>query len=186
VDFLGLLPGDRPCAFEFRHPSWLDEEILTLLRKKGASLCTADSDENPANEIIATAPWGYLRLRRSDYTDADLSQWIERILSQKWKKAFVFFKHEEEDAGRGPEMAVRFRGLVDSRVQEMKPREGEGAMIRFSIPGSSHGVSRLLRSFFIAVAEMSDSRASCHPETSVFENSSLATMMAFIELGQPE
>jgi uncharacterized protein YecE (DUF72 family) len=121
LDFLRLIPRDMPCAFEFRSPTWLDDEILDLLRKKGSSLCIADADENPVNEIIPTAPWGYLRLRRSDYTEADLSQWLERILSQKWEKAFVFFKHEEDDAqgpaqgpANGPEMAVRFRELASS------------------------------------------------------------------------
>jgi uncharacterized protein YecE (DUF72 family) len=118
-NFLGLIPGDTACAFEFRSPSWLDDEILDLLRKRGSSLCTADADENPANEIISTAPWGYLRLRRSDYTDADLSQWLERILSQKWERAFVFFKHEEE--AKGPEMAVRFRELADSIKGKPRP-----------------------------------------------------------------
>ena len=118
-DFLGLIPGGRACAFEFRNPSWLDDEILGLLREKGSSLCIADTDENPAHEIIPTAPWGYLRLRRSDYTDADLSKWLERILSQKWEKAFVFFKHEDDDA-KGPEMAKRFRELADSRVKKSK------------------------------------------------------------------
>ena len=119
-DFLGLIPGDRACAFEFRSPSWLDVEILDLLREKGCSLCIADADENPANEIISTAAWGYLRLRRSDYTDADLSQWIERILSQKWQKAFVFFKHEEE--AKGAEMALRFRELADSGTKRIQQR----------------------------------------------------------------
>ena len=55
------------------------------------------------------ATWGYLRLRRSDYTDADLAQWLERIRSQKWKRAFVFFKHEDE--AKGPEAAMRFQEL---------------------------------------------------------------------------
>ncbi len=121
-DFLGLIPADTPCAFELRSPSWADDEILDLLREKGSSLCIADSDENPAKEIISTAPWGYLRLRRSDYTDADLSQWLERILSQKWERAFVFFKHEEDDAkgpATGPEMAVRFHELGDSKVKKI-------------------------------------------------------------------
>jgi uncharacterized protein YecE (DUF72 family) len=107
------------CAFEFRSPSWLDVEILDLLREKGCSLCIADGDESPADEIISTAPWGYLRLRRSDYTDADLSQWMKRILSQKWERAFVFFKHGEE--AKGPEMAIHFRELADSRVRR-RPR----------------------------------------------------------------
>jgi uncharacterized protein YecE (DUF72 family) len=110
-DFLDLIPGNMSCAFEFRSPSWLDVEILTLLRKRGCSLCIVDADENPANEIISTAPWGYLRLRRSDYTDADLLQWMGRILSQKWKRAFVFFKHEEE--AKGAKMAMRFQELTD-------------------------------------------------------------------------
>jgi len=118
-DFLTLVPGDRSSAFEFRNPSWLDDEILDLLRKKGSSLCIADSDENPVHEVISTTSWGYLRLRRSDYTDADLSQWMEKVISQKWEKAFVFFKHEDE-AG-GAEMAVRFQELVDSEVKKTKP-----------------------------------------------------------------
>jgi uncharacterized protein YecE (DUF72 family) len=119
-DFLRLIPRDMPCAFEFRSPSWLDREILDLLRERESSLCIADADESPANEIVGTAPWGYLRLRRSDYTDADLSQWLERILSQNWERAFVFFKHEEEDPAKGPEMAVRFRELADSREKKSK------------------------------------------------------------------
>lgn len=109
-DFLKLIPDNAACAFEFRHPSWLDPGILDLIRARGCSLCTADTDENPAGEIIPTAPWGYLRLRRADYTDADLSQWKKKILAQKWKRAFVFFKHEEE--AKGPEMAMRFHELT--------------------------------------------------------------------------
>lgn len=117
TDFLALIPVNMPCAFEFRSPSWLDAEILDLLRKGGCSLCVADTDEDPANEVISTASWGYLRLRRSDYTDADLSQWMERILSQRWERAFVFFKHEEE--AKGAEMALRFRELTEGvgRIQ---------------------------------------------------------------------
>jgi len=116
-DFLGLIPGNLSCAFEFRSPSWLVGEIFDLLHGRGYSLCIADSDENPTDEIISTASWGYLRLRRSDYTDADLSQWLERIRYQKWQQAFVFFKHEEE--AKGPETAIRFRELIDSRVKRI-------------------------------------------------------------------
>jgi uncharacterized protein YecE (DUF72 family) len=109
-DFLALIPNHTPCAFEFRCPSWLDVGILDLLCKKGCSLCITDSDEKPTNEIVSTATWGYLRMRRSDYTDADLSQWMERIFLQKWKRVFIFFKHEEE--AKGPELAMRFHKLI--------------------------------------------------------------------------
>jgi uncharacterized protein YecE (DUF72 family) len=112
-DFLAIIPEGISGAFEFRHPSWLDREMFDLLRERSLSLCLADTDENPATEIIATAPWGYLRLRRADYTEADLSGWMARITAQQWEKAFVFFKHEEEAIG--PEMALRFRELAESR-----------------------------------------------------------------------
>ncbi len=121
-DFLAIIPDNGTCAFEFRSPSWLNEGIPDLLREKGFSLCIADSDENPVNEIISTAAWGYLRLRRSNYSDSDLSEWAEKILSQKWDRAFVFFKHEGEEA-KGPKMAARFQLLVDSRAGGFKTEE---------------------------------------------------------------
>jgi uncharacterized protein YecE (DUF72 family) len=111
-DFLALIPEAIPCAFEFRHPSWLADEIFDLLRTRNLSLCLADTDENPAEEIIATAAWGYLRLRRAAYDQADLSRWLARIKAQPWEQAFVFFKHEEEAIG--PEIALRFRELAES------------------------------------------------------------------------
>jgi uncharacterized protein YecE (DUF72 family) len=117
--FLALIPDAVSCAFEFRNPSWLEDDIPDLLRSKGCSLCIADADEDPAKEIVSTADWGYLRLRRSDYTDADLSQWVERVLAQKWERAFVFFKHEGDEA-KGPRLAMRFQELVDARGKEMK------------------------------------------------------------------
>jgi uncharacterized protein YecE (DUF72 family) len=119
--FLDLIPDHRSCAFEFRSSSWRDDEILNLLHQRGYSLCIADTDETPANEIVSTAPWGYLRLRRLDYTEVDLSQWTERIFSQKWERAFIFFKHEEEAIG--PQRAMRFQELVDSGVKN--PKKGK-------------------------------------------------------------
>jgi uncharacterized protein YecE (DUF72 family) len=110
TDFLDLIPGAMSCAFEFRDPSRHSSAILELLRERGCCLCTADSDENPVDKIIPTAPWGYLRLHRSDYTAADLAQWMDRILLQKWERVFVFFKHEEE--AKGPIMAMNFQALV--------------------------------------------------------------------------
>jgi uncharacterized protein YecE (DUF72 family) len=114
---LDLVPA-RSCAFEFRSPTWFNDGILDLLRERGCSLCIADTDEAPVREIISTAPWGYLRLRRSGYTDADLEEWRDRILSQKWERAFVYFKHEEE--ARGPNMAIQFRELVSSKEKRTR------------------------------------------------------------------
>jgi uncharacterized protein YecE (DUF72 family) len=108
--FLDLIPNNRNCAFEFRSPTWLNSEILDMLRKSGCSLCTADSEKTEATQIMETAAWGYLRLRRPQYSESDLSEWLGRLLSRHWERAFVFFKHEEE-AG-GAELAMRFQELA--------------------------------------------------------------------------
>ena len=110
-DFLPLIPPEIPAAFEFRHESWLDDEIFALLRGKNCALVMSDTDENPLAEIISTATWGYLRLRRVNYGPEDLSVWMERIQSQEWKDAFVFFKHEDE--GTGPKLAGQFIELAN-------------------------------------------------------------------------
>lgn len=105
-EFLTLIPADAQCAFDFRSATWLDAGVVDLLRERGFSLGIEDTDEKPADEIVSAAPWGYLRLRRAEYTEADLSKWAKRILAQEWERVFVFFKHEEE--ARAPEMALRF------------------------------------------------------------------------------
>ena len=113
-EFLPLIPDNVHCAFEFRSPTWLEAGVAELLRDRGHTLCTADSDENPADGIIGSASWGYLRLRRSNYTEADLVIWLERVRAQQWERAFVFFKHEEEEteAPAGPDLALRFGELA--------------------------------------------------------------------------
>ena len=110
--FLSLLPEGKPAAFEFRHPSWFDEEVYGILRSGAAALCSADTDESgeAGAPLVPTAGWGYLRLRRADYGEADLRAWADRIRSQPWDRAFVFFKHE--DAGKGPELAARLVSLL--------------------------------------------------------------------------
>lgn len=113
-EFLTRIPDGVPCAFDFRSPSWLEAGVADLLRDKGCSLCLEEMDEAPTPEIVGTASWGYLRLRRSRYGDAELLHWLERIHGQDWETVFVFFKHEEEGPGPivGPEPALRFRALA--------------------------------------------------------------------------
>jgi uncharacterized protein YecE (DUF72 family) len=104
--FLKDLPADTPIAFDFRHPTWFDDEVFELLRRYNRVACVSDTDEQPVDHIEKTADWGYLRLRRVIYSEADLAEWSRRIRAQKWKNVFVFFKHEDE--GTGPKLAAQF------------------------------------------------------------------------------
>lgn len=105
----GALPPGTPAAFEFRHDSWLEDDVFDRLRESGCALCIADTDEG-GTPFRSTADWGYLRLRGTTYTDEDLGEWVKRVRGEGWKRAFVFFKHEDEAAG--PLMAMRFRELA--------------------------------------------------------------------------
>jgi uncharacterized protein YecE (DUF72 family) len=111
--FLGILPSDIKATFEFRHPTWFDDEVLELLRQHNRALCVSDTDDLPANTIDKTADWGYLRLRRINYAREDLVEWIKRINAQKWETTFVFFKHEDE--GTGPKLAAEFIDLANAK-----------------------------------------------------------------------
>jgi uncharacterized protein YecE (DUF72 family) len=106
--FLGLLPDTIRAAFEVRHDSWLDDEVFGVLREHDVALCVSDTDEveDPDKVVIPTASRGYLRLRRTEYTDAQLEAWAQRVNAHGWSDAYVFFKHEDE--GKGPAFAKRF------------------------------------------------------------------------------
>jgi len=106
ADFLASLPVAGRTAIEFRHASWLDDEVFGLLRDHNAALCLADAGDELQVPFVATADWGYLRLRRPDYDEAALDRWRNLVVQQHWRDAYVFFKHEDE--GRGPALARRF------------------------------------------------------------------------------
>ena len=65
--------------------------------------------------LVAPASWGYLRLRRENYSDADLEAWAGRIGSQGWSEAYVFFKHEDD--GTAPTFALRLMRVMGAPAE---------------------------------------------------------------------
>ena len=47
---------------------------------------------------------------RTEYREGILAEWRQRIESQPWEEAFVFFKHEDE--GKGPKFAREFLAVA--------------------------------------------------------------------------
>lgn len=115
--FVQLLPEGTPAAFEFRERSWFDEDVLACLRARSLALCVADTDQDRIEAIPSTAPWGYLRLRRAEYSEAELATWLHRMQAQGWEQAYVFFKHEDE--GAGPKLAARVLELNRQAVNAL-------------------------------------------------------------------
>ncbi|HEY3065446.1 MAG TPA: DUF72 domain-containing protein [Methylomirabilota bacterium] len=92
ADLLVLVPPGLRCALEFRHPSWFAEDVYELLRARDAALCIADTEEGTTPDV-ATASWGYLRLRDAEYGDGELEAWARRAARESWADAYVYFKH---------------------------------------------------------------------------------------------
>ncbi len=105
-NFLSWLPTGIRAAFEFRHNSWFDDGVYDALRAVNASLCIADTEDEQTPRIATATDWGYVRLRRVEYSPADVAEWASWTRAQAWEEAFVFFKHE--DAGTGPRLAKEF------------------------------------------------------------------------------
>jgi len=108
--FLETFPPGVCAAFEFRHGSWLNDEVYARLKPRNLALCVADS-ENMWTPVEITADYAYFRLRDEGYTPADIGRWAQTIRDKTsdCSDVFVYFKHEE--AGKGPEFA---RLLLDA------------------------------------------------------------------------
>lgn len=84
ASFLKLLSPKRTYAFEFRHPSWYDNDILDLLRDSNVALCISDHHDAPSPWTV-TARHVYLRGHgpggryRGHYPLATLQTWALRL-----------------------------------------------------------------------------------------------------------
>lgn len=109
--FLDDVPPTIRAAFEFRHASWFADDVFNALRENNAALCISESEKIAAPQV-ATADFGYLRLRRQDYVAADVKRWADFVQAQatQWRDAFVYFKHEE--SGLGPKLGKQMIDLL--------------------------------------------------------------------------
>ncbi len=98
--YLDLLPPGLRYAFEFRHASWLVEEVYEELRKRNVSLCVAESEKLEVPEVI-TADFVYYRLRKPEYTEGDVAAIAARSreLLGTGLDLYLMFKHEETPEG---------------------------------------------------------------------------------------
>ena len=103
--FLELLPAGRRVAFEFRNDTWHGDDVFDALASRGAMLCVTDTDEGET-PFVATSDWGYVRLRRTFYDDADLDRWAAKVAAKGLPRTFVYFMHEDEALG------TRFAGKL--------------------------------------------------------------------------
>lgn len=101
--FLDALPSDLIHVFEFRHQSWVNDEIFATLDGHRASLCVHDMTgiEIPR---VATGPVAYVRfhgtlpLYAGGYSQRTLRSWAEWLTEQAaaGRSAFAYFNNDAE------------------------------------------------------------------------------------------
>ena len=88
-------------AFEFRHPSWFNEETYSLLRQHQAALCLAESEELQTPQVHTAQAFTCFRLRwPGGYTPKQIAEFAVhfRLLAEE-REVFVYFKHEDAPTG---------------------------------------------------------------------------------------
>jgi uncharacterized protein YecE (DUF72 family) len=106
-------PGLIPLVVELQDPSWHVDETFAALREVGATLCATELPEHDMPPTIRrTGDRLYLRLRREDYTSADVAAWAARIrpFLDAGDDVYAFFRHDP--IGRAAELALELREQI--------------------------------------------------------------------------
>ena len=109
--FVGYLPPQPRTAMEFRHASW--RQARDLLLEQGVAWCVAETDEqDPGPDDLSWEPFGFLRLRKTEYSDEELKAWAERIAPalEAGHNVYCYLKHEDE--GASTKMADRLADAI--------------------------------------------------------------------------
>lgn len=114
LDAMRALLGDEPLFVEFRHDSWLAPGLAPWLRERRLGYCAVDEPDLPGllpPVTMVTTDDAYIRLhgrndktwwggdkgRRYDYdySEAELSEWIERVraLADQARRTYLLFNN---------------------------------------------------------------------------------------------
>ncbi|MEP7052501.1 MAG: DUF72 domain-containing protein [Pseudomonadota bacterium] len=145
--FLAVLPAGRRAALEFRHPSWFADDVYSALAARNVALVAGDLEESEKSPpLVATADFGYLRLRRMDYDPSGIAEWGARIGEQSWRAVYAYLKHEV----LGPMFAESLLAVLTGRAQpdlsavrasiaapKPKSTRGSASKMKSAVPSSA-------------------------------------------------
>ena len=99
--FLTNLPPGYKHVLEFRHESWLVDEVYDILRRYRAGICVFDMPDLSC-PLLATTNFAYIRFHGKDslyascYSDAELADWAENIkmLAHNLEAVYIYFNND--------------------------------------------------------------------------------------------
>jgi uncharacterized protein YecE (DUF72 family) len=123
-DFLAALPAACRNVIEFRHPSWYDERVFELMRKRQTALCIVPSGQVPTSPV-ETSDVAYVRFHGpsgrydASYSDAELAGWAETIGRLRAAERFVYFNNDYR--GFAVQDCLRLREMLGGRGTRRRP-----------------------------------------------------------------
>jgi uncharacterized protein YecE (DUF72 family) len=132
ASFFKMLRAKREYAFEFRHPSWYEDDILDLLRDNNVALCISDHHDAPSPWVV-TAEHIYVRGHgpqgryRDHYPDQALAKWSRWLKDQRRRghHSYVYFDNDQKSAA--PKDAARLMELLSERAPKRHARRAASA-----------------------------------------------------------
>ena len=112
-----LAPAGARVAWELAHHSWANAEVASVLFPRGQTVVVADKDTGTFDwqaPVYQDQPCAYVRLRRDNYTSAEIQHWLDTLAARQPADAYGYFKHE--DTARGAEMALECAALAARRT----------------------------------------------------------------------
>lgn len=127
-ELLKTLPKKLQCTFEFREPSWLNDEVYDILRKHNAAMCIYELAGFETEHII-TADWSYIRLHgpggkyQGSYSDKKLQEWADEIIRWKRKLTDIYVYFDNDENAYAVYNALTLREMLGVKPPP-KPSEG--------------------------------------------------------------
>jgi uncharacterized protein YecE (DUF72 family) len=119
--FLAALPTEHQFVFEFREPSWFQDEVYELLKDHNVGFCIHDF-RGAQTPLIVTADFTYIRMHgptaaaySGSYSHEALSDWAARIADwrKKLRDVYVYFNNDVE--GHAIKNALTLRELCEKQ-----------------------------------------------------------------------
>lgn len=122
-EFLSILPREHRYTFELRNETWMNDDVLALLRRYDAAFCIYEL-AGYHSPIELTANWTYVRLHgptafkyQGSYSDEQLAIWAERIRAWSRKLDAIYVYFDNDDSAYAVDNALTLRRMLGKLAQ---------------------------------------------------------------------
>ena len=119
--FISELPRGYRFTFEFREPTWYNDEVYSILKEFNCAFCIYELNRH-ISPFEVTADFVYIRLHgpgdkyQGSYSDDVLAAWAARIKEWRKRGKDVYLYFDNDDSGYAAFNGITLRGLLDQKI----------------------------------------------------------------------